>query len=149
MDPGSLNGWTIVRFLHVTAAALWVGGQLLLTLVVAPLARRHLAPDTRAVIVGGVGRRFGTLTTAVLLPVLVATGIALAWHRGVTLDSFRYPGYGRTLGLKIVLVVVMVGAAAAHGIAAGRGRTRLARSLGLGSLGLSLVVVLLATALVP
>ena len=149
MDLGSHTAWTLVRFLHVTAATVWVGGQLLLSLVVAPLARRHLPPDTRAVVVGVVGRRFAILTTAVLLPVLVATGIALAWHRGVTLDSFRYPGYGRTLGLKIVVVVVMVGVAAAHGAAASRARTRAARTLGVASIGLSLVVVLLATALVP
>ncbi|MFD0664096.1 hypothetical protein [Thermocatellispora tengchongensis] len=31
-----MTWWTVVRFLHVLAAALWVGGQLTVSLVVLP-----------------------------------------------------------------------------------------------------------------
>jgi hypothetical protein len=49
------------------------------------------------------------------LPALVVTGVAFAWHRGVTFGSFDDPGYGRLLGIKLVLVVVSIALAAVHG----------------------------------
>ncbi|GAA1004526.1 hypothetical protein Aple_071670 [Acrocarpospora pleiomorpha] len=35
-----MTWWSVVRFLHVLGAELWVGGQLTVSLVVLPLARR-------------------------------------------------------------------------------------------------------------
>jgi hypothetical protein len=80
--------------------------------------------------------------------VLVITGIALAWHRGVTLGSFDDPGYGRLLGIKLVLVVLSVGLAGVHGVLATRSPRR-ARPLAMAGLGASLGIVVFATALVP
>lgn len=54
-----LTIWTVVRFLHVLGAALWVGGQLTVSLVVLPLARRSLDDERRATLLTAVGRRFG------------------------------------------------------------------------------------------
>jgi len=139
--------WTLVLFVHVVGATLWVGGQLTLTLVVLPLARRLMADDTRASVMPAVGRRFARITLAVFLPVQIATGVALAAHAGVTWESLAEPGYGRTLAAKLALVVVAMVAAAGHGIAAARGRAGLARAASLCALVCSLGVVLLATAL--
>jgi uncharacterized membrane protein len=138
--------WTVVRFTHVAGAALWVGGQLTLTLVVLPLARRALSDENRARVMPAVGRRFARITLVAFLPSQVLTGIALAAHRGVTVGSLAEPGYGRTLAAKLILVVVAMGTAAGHGIAA-KGQPTLARVLTLCSLVCSLGVVLLATAL--
>jgi uncharacterized membrane protein len=139
--------WTVVRFVHVAGAALWVGGQLTLTLIVLPLARRALSDEDRARVMPAVGRRFARITLAAFLPSQVLTGVALAAHRGVTVGSLAEPGYGRTLAAKLILVVVAMVAAAGHGIASAKGEHALARVLTLCSLVCSLGVVLLATAL--
>jgi uncharacterized membrane protein len=139
--------WTVVRFVHVAGAALWVGGQLTLTLIVLPLARRALSDEDRSRVMPAVGRRFARITLAAFLPSQVLTGIALAAHRGVTLGSLAEPGYGRTLAAKLILVVVAMATAAGHGIASAQGQPALARVLTLCSLMCSLGVVLLATAL--
>lgn len=146
----SITWWSIVRFLHVLAATVWVGGQLVLSLIVLPTLRQHLDPAARALVAPRAARRFGNLANAVLLPVLVATGLALAYHRGVTFGSFDDPGYGQLLGIKLVLVVASVGLAAAHGIIAARNPgDRRVRALAVAGLAASVGIVLFATALVP
>ncbi|KOU77232.1 hypothetical protein ADK57_03020 [Streptomyces sp. MMG1533] len=139
--------WSLVRFAHVAGAALWVGGQLALSLVILPLARHLLDADAKDRFTAAAGRRFGMLTGAVFLPVQLGTGWAMAWHKGVTWASLAEPGYGRTLAAKLALFVLVMLAAAAHGIAHAKGRADLARTLAVVSLVGSLGVVLLATAL--
>jgi uncharacterized membrane protein len=141
------DAWSLIRFAHVVGAALWVGGQLTLTLIVLPLARRSMPADQQAAVVPAIGRRFARLTLAAFLPVQVATGLALAAHAGVTPATVAQPGYGRTLAAKLALVAAAMLAAAGHGVAASRGRPVLARAAALCSLVCSLGVILLATAL--
>ncbi|MEV4117153.1 hypothetical protein [Nonomuraea sp. NPDC049695] len=142
-----MTWWSAVRFLHVLGAALWVGGQLTVSLVVLPLARRLLDERRRGQVLTAVGRRFGLLTVAAFLPVQVVTGVAVAWHKGVTWASLAEPGYGRILAAKLLLFCAVMAAAGAHGWASGAGRPRLARAMAVASLVGSLGVVLLATAL--
>ncbi len=144
----SVNGWSLVRFAHVVAAMVWVGGQLLLSGIVLPVLRTQLEPAARGPLVRVMAKRFAMAANAVLLPVLVATGIALAWHRGVTFGSFDDPGYGRLLGIKLILVAASIVLAAVHGVMAMR-QPRLARPLAMGGLASSLGIVVFATALVP
>lgn len=142
-----VDAWALVRFAHVIGAALWVGGQLALSLVILPLARRMLAPEARGRFVREAGRRFGKLTGTVFLPLQLATGVAMAWHKGVTWASLAEPGYGRTLAAKLALFTAVMAVAALHGRAHSRGRPELARALAVTSLVGSLGVVLLAAAL--
>lgn len=135
--------------MHVLGAIVWVGGQLTLTLVVTPALRAAVAGPAQVAVMRNVGRRFAAATNLVVLPLQLATGLALAWHRGVGLNSFSAPGYGRTLEIKLVVVAAMVVAAAGHGMAAARRLTALQRPLALASLVLSLGVVLAAVSLVP
>lgn len=144
----SVTWWSLVRFLHVLSAMVWVGGQLVLSGVVLPVLRQDLDPKVRAVVVPKTARRFGNIANAVLLPMLLATGLALAYHRGVGFNTFQDPGYGRLLGIKLALVVLSVVLAAAHGIVASR-NPRSARPLAMSGLGASVMVVVFATALVP
>jgi putative copper export protein len=144
----SVTWWSLVRFVHVLAAMGWVGGQLLLSAVVLPVLRGRLEPEVRGPLVRATATRFAVVANVALLPVLLASGIALAWHRGVTLGTFDEPGYGRLLGIKLVLVVVSIGLAAVHGVLA-TSRPRTARPLGIAGLASSMAIVVFATALVP
>lgn len=142
-----MDAWSLVRFVHVLGAILWVGGQVTVSMLVVPVARRRLGERERAELMRTLGLRLGVLTVAGFVPAQVATGLALAWHKGVTWASLGDPGYGRTLAGKLVAFVLVMLAAGLHGWANGVGRRTLARSLALASLIGSLVVVLLATAL--
>jgi uncharacterized membrane protein len=136
-----------VRFLHVVGAVVWLGGQFTITVLVMPIARRRLTDEARAGLMRTVGMRFGIATVAVFLPLQVATGVALAGHKGVTWASLAEPGYGRMLAGKLVAFVLVMLAAGLHGWAVSTGRPTLARALAVSSLVGSFVVVLLATAL--
>ncbi|MFD8526751.1 hypothetical protein ACFV0L_05015 [Streptosporangium canum] len=142
-----MTWWSVVRFLHVLSAALWVGGQLTVSLVVLPLARGLLDEQRRAKVMSAVGRRFGIVTAAVFLPVQLGTGVALAWRKGVTWASLADPGYSRILVAKLLLFCAVMAAAGLHGWASGAARPGLARAMAVAALVGSLGVVLLATAL--
>ncbi|KWW97672.1 hypothetical protein TH66_19255 [Carbonactinospora thermoautotrophica] len=144
-----MTGWSVIRFLHVTSAALWVGGQLTVSLVVLPLARRMLDGEQRGRVLREIGRRFGLFTGAVFLPVQIGTGVLLAWHKGVTWESLAYPGYGRILAAKFLLFTAVMAAAGLHGWANGRGQAEFARAMAVTSLVGSVGIVLLAAALPP
>jgi putative copper export protein len=58
-EVAMVDAWTLVRFLHVLSAMMWVGGQLLLSLLVLPVLRRGLDAASRAPLTRQVGVRFG------------------------------------------------------------------------------------------
>ena len=144
----SVTGWSLIRFMHVLCAMVWVGGQVLLSGIVLPVVRSELPAQTRGPLIHRTARRFALVANVALLPILFATGIALAWHRGVTFESFADPGYGRLLGIKLVFVAASVGLAATHGMLAAR-RPTAARPLAMAGLAVSVGIVVFATALVP
>jgi uncharacterized membrane protein len=86
------TGWLAIRWLHVLAMALFVGGQLVLVIAVVPALREEQRPALRAV-----ARRFGWASLGALA-VLIATGSALASHDHLW-DS-------RTLQVKLGLVAL-------------------------------------------
>jgi putative copper export protein len=96
--------WATVRvFLHVTAATVWVGGQLTLAGLVPGL--RALAPEAPRV----VARRFNRIAWPAFA-VLVATGL---WNV-VALDPTWDSAYGRTLMVKIAVVATSGASALLH-----------------------------------
>ncbi len=139
--------WAAVRFVHVLSAALWVGGQLTLTMMMIPLMQRRLPAQLAATVRTSIGKTFGIYTLAAFLPIQVASGIGLAAHAGVTWASLAQPGYGRTLAAKLIVFVIVLLISGIHGYLQGTGRRAAARSLALGSLIGSCVIVLLAVAL--
>ncbi|MEV4676063.1 hypothetical protein AB0K34_30815 [Actinomadura sp. NPDC049382] len=141
-----MTWWSVIRFLHVSGAALWVGGQLTISLVLLPLARRKLAAEQYTGIAREAGRRFGIFTGAVFLPVQITTGVAMAWHKGVTWTSLTEPGYGRILAAKLLLFAAVVAVAGVHGWASSR-HPSFARAMAIASLVGSVGIVLIATAL--
>jgi len=122
--------WSLVRFLHLLGAAVWLGGQLTISAPVMPAARGRLADDPCAYLTRVLGMRLGIATATVLIPVQVATGLALAWHKGVTWQSPFDPGYGRVLAGKLTAFALVMLAAGLHGWAISAGRRTLTRFLG-------------------
>ncbi|MPZ80598.1 MAG: hypothetical protein GEV28_09440 [Actinophytocola sp.] len=139
--------WTIVRFLHVLGAIIWVGGQLTITIVLLPPVRRMLSTTDRAGLLRTVGKRFALITMAVFLPNQITTGVLLAWQHGVTWAALLQPGYGRVLAAKLLLFTLVMVAATLHGIAQAKHQPGKARAASITALIGSLGVILLATAL--
>ena len=83
--------WFAVRWLHILAMAFFVGGQMLLAIVVVPVARRSGERESLRTI----ARRFGYGTLCALV-VLLASGAAMASHEHLWGDG--------TLQLKLGLV---------------------------------------------
>jgi len=144
----TVDGWSLVRFLHVLAAIGWVGGQLTLSGVMLPVLRKELDPASRGPLVRKAATRFALLANVVLLPTSLVTGLALLAHRHVSWDIFFGAGYGRLLLIKLTFVTVSVVLAGVHGIIATK-HPGSARPLGIAGLVSSLLIVVFATALVP
>lgn len=90
--------WFLIRWLHLLAMAFFVGGQMMLAVVVVPVARR--SGDREGL--RAIARRFGQ-GTLVALGVLIVTGTALAFH----LHLWGNP----TFHVKLALVLIVCGCA--------------------------------------
>ncbi len=143
----TIDVWTIVRFLHIIGAILWIGGQMTFALVVTPALKQVEEGDERVFAVQtAVARRFGNVVSWVGIPVQLATGFALSF-RVFDLGKGTIPAYGFWLGFKIILFLAAIIIAAVHGIMASRGvsgRTRLLADTGMVvSFGILLIAVTL------
>lgn len=130
----TLATWRLT--IHVLAAAIWVGGQIVLGALVPTL--RKAAPDATAV----VARAFARIAWPAFA-VLVLTGI---WNLTEIAFSSRSTAYQGTLLVKLVFAAISGTAAAVHQI----GRSRLALALGgalagVGAVGALFLGVLLLT----
>lgn len=130
----TLATWRLT--IHVLAAAIWVGGQIVLGALVPTL--RKAAPDATAV----VARAFARIAWPAFA-VLVLTGI---WNLTEVAFSSRSTAYQVTLLVKLVLAAISGVAATVHQI----GRSRLALALGgalagVGAIGALFLGVLLLT----
>jgi putative copper export protein len=114
--------WTTIRlFLHVTAATVWVGGQLTLAGLVPGL--RKVSPEAPR----AAAQRFNTIAWAAFA-VLVVTGL---WNIAAVHPDWSSP-YGTTLIVKLVIVALSGLAAFLH--ARARSRRGLAAFGGLSGL---------------
>lgn len=105
--------------LHVLAALYWLGGMWFLALVAAPVLRRDLAPEQRALVFQKMGYRFrfqGWLALAVLLVTGVANLQLRGWLRPEVMgeaDFWARP-LGHALVGKLGMVIVMFALAGIH-----------------------------------
>lgn len=115
-----MGTWALVRFLHVAAAATWLGMQVALFLLV-PALRRMLPAERVREIVRAAGIRLAAVA-AVALPTIAVTGVALGRHEPAAAE---HPG---VVHLKQASLVAIVAVLAGHGIVPGR-RARIAASV--------------------
>jgi putative copper export protein len=121
---------TIWPWLHLIAAAYWLGGLIMLAIVTMSAIRTLERTAFRALI-RRVGRAFfaGSL---IAWAVLAVSGVAMATARLHSIGDLTASAYGRTLALKSSLFVLVIIATIAHTVAGGRaspGTLRLSRVL--------------------
>jgi uncharacterized membrane protein len=105
-------------WLHIVAAAAWVGSMIFFAAVAVPVLRREELRAVSPRLLRLLGARFRVLGWVALF-VLVATGVPNLYFRGVrwaqmTDPSFWATSFGRALGWKLALVVFVLAATAAH-----------------------------------
>jgi hypothetical protein len=106
--------WTLVRFVHLTAAAVWLGMQVTL-LVLVPALRRRLPPEQVRAVVRGAGRSLA-IAGGTALAALAASGVALSRHEA---SASAHPGVVTLKeALLVAIVVLLAGHAAVRGRAA-------------------------------
>ena len=146
VDPGSSWRSALADWLHLSAAALWVGGLVQLAFVVWPLA-----PELRRTAF----LRFSRLASA-LIAVLLGAGLYLSIVRLPRLSDLWTQGYGHVLLVKLGLVSLALAWGALHhfvarpaieGGAGGPILTRLPRSLAAES-AVGMAILLAAAVLV-
>ena len=143
----SIDVWTVVRFLHVIGAILWIGGQLTFALVVTPALKRTQVDEEHLVAAQmGVARRFGNVVSWVGIPLQLATGFALSF-RVFDLGKGTIDGYGFWLGFKIILFLGAILLAAVHGIMSARGTSKQAKRWADAGMVVSLGILLIAVTL--
>jgi putative copper export protein len=97
------SGW---RFVHLVAAAYWLGGLIVLG-IVAVVANRTLTAEGFGPFMRRAGWAFAAGAGLAGL-ILAASGVALARQRITSVEALATTAWGRTLTLKSVLAAVLV-----------------------------------------
>lgn len=98
----------LVRWLHLAAFCLWIGGATWNIFIAVPAARQTIAIP----VVVAAGRQLERFRVAVrlILPALIATGLIQAFrYVGLSPDALLYSPIGRLVLVKIGLVIVLIG----------------------------------------
>jgi len=104
----------LLTWIHITSAAIWVGGSLFIGVVFAPILKKMSMPiEERIQLMVQVGRRFNKLALPALF-ILIATGIYQA-HLVLQKPDILYDtSYGHFLIIKIILVAALLILYAVH-----------------------------------
>jgi copper transport protein len=101
---------TFTDWMHLTSAAIWLGGVAMLAVVIAPCA---VADRARLKELGIAIVKFSPYAVASVVVIYVTGLIQSIWLLG-SLDALVTTAYGRILAIKIVLALVLVGFGAFH-----------------------------------
>ncbi|MCZ6678890.1 MAG: CopD family protein [Candidatus Poribacteria bacterium] len=108
----------LILWLHVTAAAIWVGGNLMMAMVVVPYFRRTVSPVERIKILTQIGQRFEPIGWGAVL-VLIFSGLFNIFSSGVLNSPELLGPFMRMLGIKLILVLILIVLTAIHGFIMG------------------------------
>jgi len=104
----------LLTWIHITSAAIWVGGSLFIGVVFAPILKKMSMPvEERIQLMVQVGRRFNKLAMPALF-ILIATGIYQAHLVLQKSDILYETSYGHVLIIKMVLVAALLVLYAIH-----------------------------------
>jgi putative copper export protein len=134
----SVSGPTLVLWVHIVAACIWIGGQVTVAVII-PLLRDHRELARR------VGRRYETVAWPAFAA-LIVTGLVNVSNAGLHWSQLLDSSAGRTLVVKLTLVALSGLAAGAHSfLQAPRGHATGGSAVGSAALGsISLIAALLA-----
>ena len=97
-----------VLWIHVIAAVVWVGGNLILAMVIVPHFRQSLPPVQRIKLLTQIGKRFEPVVWG-CIGVLFFTGIVnIFFSVDITSPSPISDAFMRTLLIKILLFFVLI-----------------------------------------
>ena len=104
----------IITWIHLVAAAIWVGGSLFIGIVFSPLLKTITDSTTeRMQIMIRVGRRFNKIAVPSLI-ILMVTGLYTSHALLAKPDLLIGTSYGMFLTVKIALVVALIVTYAVH-----------------------------------
>ena len=104
----------VLTWIHITCAAIWVGGSLFIGAVFAPILKKMSMPvEERLQLMIKVGRRFNKIAVPALI-ILMATGIYQAHLILQKSELLVESSYGNILIIKIILVAALIGTFAIH-----------------------------------
>ena len=104
----------LLTWVHITSAAIWVGGSLFIGVVFAPILKKMSMPvEERIQLMVQVGRRFNKLAMPALF-ILMATGMYQAHLVLQKSDILYETSYGHVLIIKMVLVAALLVLYAIH-----------------------------------
>jgi putative copper export protein len=114
-----VNTWYYISvWLHIVAAAFWIGGMLFLPLILLPGIKNN--PERRNLLMStGLKFRFYGY---IVLAIMFVTGLLNIYLRGISfsLDFFIKTRYGQLVELKIILFVLMLMISLMHDLIVGR-----------------------------
>ena len=104
----------LLSWVHITCAAIWVGGSLLIGAVFAPILKKmSMSVEERLQLMIKVGRRFNKIAVPALI-ILIITGMYQAHLVLQDSDILYDTSYGNVLIIKMVLVAALIGTYAVH-----------------------------------
>ena len=104
----------LLTWIHITSAAIWVGGSLFIGVVFAPILKKMSMPvEERIQFMVLVGRRFNKIALPALF-ILIATGIYQAHLVLQKSDILYETSYGHVLIIKMILVAALLAIYAIH-----------------------------------
>jgi len=104
----------LLTWVHITCAAIWVGGSLFIGAVFAPILKKMSMPvEERLQLMIKVGRRFNKIAVPALI-ILMATGVYQAHLILQKSELLVESSYGNILIIKVILVAALIGTFAVH-----------------------------------
>lgn len=98
----------IITWIHLTSAAIWVGGSLFIGAVLAPILKTmSFSLEERLQMMIRIGRRFNKIAIPSLI-ILIGSGIYNSYSFFNNFELLFSTGYGNLLTIKIILVIALI-----------------------------------------
>jgi len=98
----------IITWIHLTSAAIWVGGSLFIGAVLAPILKTmSFSLEERLQMMIRVGRRFNKIAIPSLI-ILIGSGIYNSYSFFNNFELLFTTSYGNLLTIKIILVIALI-----------------------------------------